>query len=287
MRDTAVIMNELGEVSVDHHLLRRVDERTVVLDSGCVCCSLRGDLADELRDLLDRRARGELPSFTRVVVETTGLADPAPIVNTVLNDPMLHHHVRLDAIVATIDGVHARSESEHEHEWVRQTVAADRLCITKTDLAPPDELEEVERRLKQLNPLASVHRTSNGEIDAELLLAPVNHDPGGLPEKKHVHGDITAFTLFFDEPLDWIVFGIWLTMLLQARGRDMLRVKGLLNVGAGGPVLLNGVRHVFHPPVHLDSWPDDDRRSRIVFIGRGLDCTQVERSLAAFQARHA
>jgi G3E family GTPase len=283
--ETAVIVNEIGEIPIDHHLLRRVDERTVLLANGCVCCSLRGDLADELRDLLDRRARGEVPPFRRVVVETTGLADPAPIVNTILAEPVLKSHYRLEAVVTTVDGVHGLAEADREHEWTRQTAAADRLCVTKTDVADPGEVAALERRLARLNPLASILRTPLGRADAAALLAPVLHDPRGLAVEAHAHDrGVSTFSLVLDRPLDWIAFGIWLTMLLQARGNDVLRVKGLLNVGAAGPVLLNGVQHVFHPPVHLEHWPDTDERSRIVFIGRNLDRAEIERSLAAFDA---
>jgi G3E family GTPase len=283
--ETAVIVNEIGEIPIDHHLLRRVDERTVLLANGCVCCSLRGDLADELRDLLDRRARGEVPPFRRVVVETTGLADPAPIVNTILAEPVLKNHYRLEAVVTTVDGVHGLAEADREHEWTRQTAAADRLCVTKTDVADPGEVAALERRLARLNPLASILRTPLGRADAAALLAPVPHDPRGLAVEAHAHDrGVSTFSLVLDRPLDWIAFGIWLTMLLQARGNDVLRVKGLLNVGAAGPVLLNGVQHVFHPPVHLEHWPDADERSRIVFIGRNLDRAEIERSLAAFDA---
>lgn len=284
MGETAVVVNELGEVAIDHHLLRRVDERTVVLASGCVCCSLRGDLADELRDLLSRRDRGELPPFARVVVETTGLADPAPIVNTILTEPLLQHHYRLEAVVTTVDAVHGLAEAEHEREWARQATAADRLCITKTDVAPAQAVAALEAKLAQLNPLAQVLETPLGRAEAATVLAPVPHDPRGLAEDAHVHGDVASFALVLERPLDWVAFGIWLTMLLQARGADILRVKGMLNVGGPGPVLLNGVQHVFHPPVHLESWPDDDHRSRLVFIGRGLERETLERSLAAFDA---
>jgi G3E family GTPase len=285
MGETAVIVNEVGEIPVDHHLLRRVDERTVVLASGCVCCSLRSDLADELRDLLSRRALGEVPPFRRVVVETTGLADPAPIVNTILTEPVLRNHYRLEAVVATVDAVHGMSAATREREWARQATAADRLCITKTDVAQPSDVALLEQRLEQLNPLASILHTPRGRAAAADVLAPVSDDPRGLVVVTHAHEDgVTAFALVLDRPLDWTAFGIWLTMLLQARGTDILRVKGLLNVGGDGPVLLNGVQHVFHPPVHLEAWPDADERSRVVFIGRRLERSEIERSLAAFDA---
>jgi G3E family GTPase len=279
--ETAVIVNELGEVAIDHHLLRRVDERTVVLGNGCVCCTLRGDLADELRDLLGRRDRGEIPPFRRVVVETTGVADPAPIVYTLLAEPVVKHHFELERVITTVDAVHGLRAPES----VAQAAAVDRLVVTKTDLASPRVLG---RRLTALNPTARVVEASFGEVDPALLFGGderrLREVPAAVDGSAHAeHGDVQAHSLMFDEPLDWTAFGVWLTMLLAARGGDVLRVKGLLDVGATGPLLLNGVQHVVHPPTHLERWPDRDRRSRIVFIGRDLDREALESSLAAFQ----
>jgi G3E family GTPase len=276
MGETAVIVNELGEVAIDHHLLRRVDERTVVLGNGCICCTLRGDLADELRDLLDRRERGEVPRFGRVVVETTGLADPAPILYTLASEPVVKNHFDLERVITTVDAVHGLREPES----LCQVAAADRLVVTKTDLVDGGQLE---RRLAALNPTAEILEASFGDVRVEQLFG---GEPGlrdvGRSEVPHTHGEVAAHSLVFADPLDWTAFGVWLTMLLAARGGDLLRVKGLLNVGGPGPLLLNGVRHVVYPPVHLDTWPDDDRRSRIVLIARGLDRRSLEESLAAF-----
>ena len=281
MGETAVIVNELGEVAIDHHLLRRVDERTVLMKSGCLCCTLRGDLADELRDLLSRRERGEIPEFKRVVVETTGLADPTPIVYTLLSEPVVRHHYELDAIIATVDAVNGLRLSES----VKQAVVADTLVVTKTDLAGARLLEE---RLARLNPAAEILEAQHGNVEPGRLFGRMQRDPRDLDfaegPHEHDHGDVRAFSLFLDEELDWTAFGIWLTMLLQRRGEDVLRVKGLLNVGGPGPLVLNGVQHVIHPPVHLDEWPDDDHRSRIVFIGRGVTGEELTASLAAFSA---
>jgi G3E family GTPase len=277
MGETAVIVNELGEAAIDHHLLRRVDERTVVLGNGCVCCTLRGDLADELRDLLSRRDRGEIPRFGRVVVETTGVADPAPIIYTLLADAVAKHHFELERVVTTVDAQHGlRGE-----ESLKQAAVADRLVVTKTDLADPGR---VERELRRLNPGAEILEATLGNLTPRELFDGAERDPRELVyDETPVHDhDVRAVCLTVDGQVDWTAFGVWLTMLLQARGADVLRVKGLLDVGAAGPVLINGVQHVFHPPEHLPSWPDDDRRSRIVFIGRGFTRDALERSLAAF-----
>ncbi len=277
--ETAVIVNELGEVAIDHHLLRRVDERTVVLDSGCVCCSLRGDLADELRDLLSRRTRGDIPPFARVIVETTGLADPAPVVYTLLSEPVVRHHYRLESVVATVDAVHGMREPES----VKQAAIADRLVVTKTDVADVGAVRDVEERLGRLNPAAPIVEAVFGAVEPAEVFAGAARDVRELSLDGHSHrDDVHAVAVFLDDELDWTTFAVWLTMLLQARGSDILRVKGLLNVGRGGPVLLNCVQHAVHPPEHLDSWPDDDRRSRLVFIGRGFEREQLEASLRTF-----
>jgi G3E family GTPase len=277
MGETAVIVNELGEVGIDHHLLRRVDERTVLLPSGCLCCALRGDLADELRDLKARRDAGDIPPFQRVLVETTGLANPAPIVSTLLAEPLLKHHYRLEAVVATVDAQHGLRHDES----VSQAAAADRLVITKSDLANP---APVIARLRRLNPGATLVQAVFGDVEPAALFDGAARDPRELEfdeSPEHAH-EARALCVTFDEPLDWTAFGIWLTMLLQARGEDILRVKGLLDVGAEGPLVLNGVQHVVHPPEHLPEWPDEDRRSRLVFIGRGIEERVLARSLAAF-----
>ncbi len=286
--ESAVIVNELGEVAIDHHILRRVDERTVLLGNGCVCCTLRGDLADELRDLLSRRTRGEIPAFRRVLVETTGLADPAPILNTLLAEPVVKHHFAPEVVIATVDAVNGLAQLEREPETLKQVVVADRLVVTKGDVAERRAVGRLRRRLRALNPAAEILEASYGEVEPAVLLAPGDRDPRSLrlePEEGPAHdGDLRPFVVFLDQTVDWTAFGIWLTMLLQSRGRDVLRVKGLLDVGAAGPVVLNGVQHVVHPPEHLDAWPDDDHRSRLVFIARGIEQKELEASLAAFAA---
>jgi G3E family GTPase len=277
--ETAVIVNELGDVAIDHYLLRRVDERTVVLDSGCVCCSLRGDLADELRDLLSRRTRGEIPAFARVVVETTGLADPAPVAYTLLSEPVVRHHYRLESVVTTVDGVNGIREPES----VKQAAIADRLVVTKTDVADRSAVREIEEQLARLNPAAPIIEAVFGAVEPDRIFDGSERDVRELSFDGHAHrDDLHAVAVFLDDELDWTTFAIWLTMLLQARGSDILRVKGLLNVGGAGPVLLNCVQHAVHPPEHLGSWPDEDHRSRLVFIGRGFDAEQLEGSLRTF-----
>ena len=281
--ETAVIVNELGEIGIDHAILRRVDERTVLLASGCVCCTLRGDLADELRDLVDRRASGEIPPFTRVVVETTGVADPAPILATLVSEPLVRNQYVLESVIATVDAQHGLRGEESE----RQVAAADVLVVTKADLADPARWSSGVGRAQP----GRVRRPRRaGRRRPALLLGARSarrSDPRVRRTRtRHAHeDDVAAVSLVLEGPVDWLGFGVWLTMLLHARGREILRVKGLLDVGGEGPLLVDAVQHVVHPPVHLDAWPDDDHRSRLVFIGRRLDPERLERSLLAFVAR--
>jgi len=305
LADTAVLINEFGEVGLDHHLLERIDDTMVLLQSGCICCAIRGELAQAIKDLHERRERGTIPPFRRLVVESTGLADPFPILSTVHADPVLKHHFRLANVVTTVDAVNGNTQLDSYEESVKQVAVADRIVVTKTDIAEAPAVRALTDRLARLNPSAAMFRGAE-PIEADALIARDLFDLGTktdaaktwfaaeLGEAQHHehhhdrnrHGDdIFAFSLQFDEPLDWTMFGIWLTMLLNRHGREVLRVKGILNVaGSPTPVAVHGVQHLVHPPVHLTAWPDADRRSRLVFIVKGLDRRAIERSLRAFTA---
>jgi len=301
LSNTAVLINEFGEVSLDHLLLDIVDQETVILESGCVCCTIRGDLAEAIRELHSKRERGVIPAFDRLAIETTGLADPAPIVSTLLAEPVLRHHFRLGNIIATVDAVNAALHLRNNQESVKQAAIADRLVLTKTDLAKPPTLDSVRLSLRKLNRTAPIivaqdesfdpdDLMSSDLYDAEAKAAEVKrwlepHDHQGHDGHSHHGDDIQTFSLIVDDPIDWTAFGIWLTMLLHRHGEQMLRVKGILNVaGQATPVVVHGVQHVVHPPAHLEAWPDDDHRSRIVFILRGLDPSLIKRSLTAFMS---
>jgi G3E family GTPase len=289
MGDSAVIINELGEIGLDHLLVEKIDGEVAVLSSGCLCCTVRSDLEKTLRDLLARRDRGEVASFRRVLVETTGLADPAPILQLLLNNPLVSHFVRLDAVVTTVDAVHGERQLREHPEAVKQVALADRLLLTKTDLVdcPP-----LHARLRAFNRAAPLIPVAHGTVDPDLLF---EAGPSGDPRRwineaayeMHHHGsdgmhrhanEIEAFSFAFDAPLDWSDVSCWLGALRQRRGQDLLRVKGILNLeGEEKPVVVHGVHHVFHPPVALDAWPDGDRRSRLVFITRGMTRAEIER----------
>ncbi len=288
MANTAVLVNEFGEVGLDHHLLRRVDERTVLLGSGCLCCSTREDLVGALMELLDLDQRGEIPALDRVVIETTGLADPAPILHTVYADPVLQHHFSVDLVLTTVDAINGALHLERNPESVRQVAAADRIVVTKTDLAGPVSGRALMSRLGRMNPSARVFEAALGEVDVDELFRPDGAGTHAVPlaaghGDTHDVGDTHSVSVTFDGSVDWTAFGIWLSMLLDARGEDVLRVKGLLDVGEAGPVVINGVQHIIHTPEHLDEWPDEDRRSRIVFITRRVESEELLGSLVAFR----
>lgn len=279
LADTAVLINEFGEVGLDHHLLGRIDDAMVLLPSGCVCCTIRGELAATIKELHSKRERGEMPAFRRLVIESTGLADPFPILSTVQADPVLRHHFRLGTVVTTVDAVNGIGRPES----FKQVAVADRLVLTKTDLTP--DTDALVAALRRLNPDAPLMRAAEEEIAAEALLDDTAHSPlRAVPTTADgPHGSVEAFALAFDGALDWTMFGVWLTMLLNRHGAKVLRVKGILNVaGSDAPVAVHGVQHLVHPPAHMAAWPDSDRRSRLVFIVDGLDRSAIERSLRAF-----
>lgn len=294
LADTAVLINEFGEVGLDHHLLDRIDDTMVLLPSGCLCCTIRGELSAAIRDLHGRRERGEVPSFRRLAVESTGLADPFPILSTVQADPVLRHHFRWGNVVTAIDAVNGGSQLDRRVESVKQAAVADRLVLTKSDLVTAAQAEALVSRLRAINPSAPLVRAAEEPIDADALLA---HDLFATATRAEAarrwfaeepvqpaHGaGVHAFALALDEAVDWTRFGLWLTMLLNRHGEKVLRVKGMLDVeGSATPVAIHGVQHLVHPPVHMAAWPDEARRSRLVFIVDGLERAAIEDSLRAF-----
>jgi G3E family GTPase len=312
LADTAVLINEFGEVGLDHHLLERIDGQTVLLQSGCLCCTIRGELAEALRDLLSRRARGAIPPFRRVVIESTGLADPFPVLSTLAADPVLRHHVRAGNVVTTVDAALGAATFAAHPESVKQVAVADRIVMTKTDLVDATTSAAAEAAVRAINPAAALLRAGEDLPSAETLLGQDARDLSRHAEAAsawvgaeateahgHHHRDdhdhdhdrnrhgpgIRAFALTFEAPLDWTAFGVWLTLLLHRHGARVLRVKGILAVaGSAAPVAVHGVQHLVHPPVHMAAWPDADRRSRLVFIVDGLDPQAIKASLATFAA---
>jgi G3E family GTPase len=298
MARSLVLVNEFGEVGLDHLFMEQVRGDMVLLQSGCVCCTIQGDLDKALRDIARRRQAGQTPPFDRVLLETTGLADPAPILQLLLNHPMISHDYRLDGVVVTVDALHGARQLDEHQEAVKQAAVADRLLISKTDLADIDTSARLRAWLEELNPGAALYEIVQGDIDPALLFDSGPFDPAGKGDRvrawlnieahhphRHHHdrsrhdAHIGSFCLTFDAPLDWDRFNLWLMAVRASWGDRLLRVKGVLNVvGEDQPLVIHGVHRTFHPPTLLARWPDDDRRSRLVFITRDLDRAIVEES---------
>jgi G3E family GTPase len=269
--DTAVVVNEYGEIGIDNALLRSSSDVTVLLGNGCLCCNVRTDLQETLRGLFADRARGAVPSFERVIIETSGLADPGPVLQTFATDRGLGREFHLQALVTVVDAVNGESNIERMPEARQQAALADRIVVTKSDLADPAKTGRLIDRLAALSP-APVVITESSAVAPPVLLdePPVPRRGFDLGEAEHTHG-LQSFSLIFEDPLSWPTFEQTIAVLTALRGPDLLRVKGLLAVEqCRGPVVVHIVQHVAHPPVELEDWPDADRRSRLVFVTRGL-----------------
>lgn len=282
---TAVIVNEFGAVGIDDALVRGSADETVLIGNGCVCCITRSDLQLALRRLVFDRERGSVPPFARVVIETSGLADPGPILQTFSTDRALGGEFHVDAVLAVVDAVNGEANLAAAAEARKQTILADRIVISKTDLAGAAATENLKRRVRKLNPHADVDVAIAGALDPERVIAPASAERFGfVAEAEHSDG-IASFVIEAAEPIDWPTFTRAMETLTALRGADLLRVKGLLNVaGCRGPVVIQYVQHLAHPPVELERWPDDNRQSRIVFITRSIAERQVRDLFAAVQA---
>jgi G3E family GTPase len=318
MLATAVIVNEFGEIGLDHLLVERSSEDVVLLNSGCLCCTVRGDIVDTLTNLFVDRVRGKVPYFTRVAIETTGLADPAPILHTLMTDPLVAARYMLDGVVTTVDAVNGAATLDKQPEAVKQAAVADRLLLTKTDLAGSAARQEIEARLAALNPSAAIVPVAQGVVDPARLFNIGFYDPAtksvdvrrwlrdeafesghaqdlrpehDLPHQ-HEHPDVNrhddrirAFCIIRERPISWAALSAWLDGLATMRGDDLLRLKAIVALSdrPDQPIVLHGVQHLFHPPVLLAEWPSEDHRTRMVFITRDLPREAIEATLAAFE----
>ena len=318
MAATAVIVNEFGEIGLDHLLVERSSEDVVLLNSGCLCCTVRGDIVDTLTNLFVDRVKGKIPYFTRVAIETTGLADPAPILHTLMTDQIVAARYLLDGVVTTVDAINGAGTLDKQPEAVKQAAVADRLLLTKTDLADPVARQKIEARLEALNPSAAIVSVAQGVVDPARLFNIGFYDPAtksvdvrrwlrdeafesghahDLRPKHdlrhgHEHPDVNrhddrirAFCITRERPISWAALSAWLDGLATMRGDDLLRLKAIVALSdrPDQPVVLHGVQHLFHPPVLLPEWPSEDHRTRMVFITRDLPREAIEATLAAFE----
>ena len=325
LADAAVIVNEFGEIGIDHALIASSNDNTIELSTGCLCCTVRGDLVETLRDLRTRRSAGEVPNFSRVLIETTGLADPVPVIQALITFPVARAF-RLGRVITVVDAVNGFATLDAHGEAVRQAVVADELVVSKTDL-PEAHTAALVQRLRLLNPGAGLTLSAENSRPPAALLDGVDiYDPSARPEAvndwlkadryehagKHAgpaeeagehghhadshHGhrhdvnrhsaEIGSFCLTFTEPLHWEHVSAWLDALVMAHGEQLLRVKGILDIaGRTRPIVLQAVQRLFHPPSELVAWPDSDHCSRIVFITRGLSREFVLEVLETLRTR--
>ena len=320
---TVAIINEFGEIGLDHLLIETSEERFALLDNGCVCCTVRDDLVETLLRLISRVRARELPEFSRIVIETTGLADPVPILHALMAEPRLADVYRIDGVLAAVDAVNGLATLNAHREAVKQVAVADRLLVTKTDLTGEEALERLLSKLSVLNPTASIIFSRDGDAPAAELIGGSLEASGGQADEiadwferasratermrfravahdekcgdpccadpRHGlrHGeDISTFSIVVGRPVTWGLFKQWLEYLAMLKGEDLLRFKGLIHIAERPdvPIVVHGVQHVFHPPRELAAWPDEDRRTRLVFITRGIPRTLIESTLSKFAA---
>ncbi len=310
---TAILMNEFGDVALDHQLLQKMEGPMALLSGGCVCCTISGSLSPTLKNLWMARQKGDIPAFERVIIETTGIADPAPVLDNLLHDNWVRARFRLDGVVTTVDALFGMGQLDAHFEAVKQVAVADRLLLTKTDLAPADTIAALRTRLAALNPAADILDVTHGELDPAAIQnlglwnaktrsleggrwlrhqryqpvntgQPGNASPLTATARPTLHdARIQAFSVVLDAPVDRYGLQSALSMLTSFRAENLLRFKAIVNVQDENlPIVLHGVQHVMYPEVRLDAWPDDDHRSRFVFIVRDLDPGFVARLLADF-----
>jgi G3E family GTPase len=317
--NTAVVINEFGEVGLDHLLAAQSDDTIMVLENGCLCCTVFGDLVTTLNNLFHAREDGKIPRFDHVVIETSGLADPAPLIQAFLSDPTLAGLYRIGAVVATVDAVNGPGTLDEHIESVRQVALADHILISKLDLVSPAKMRDAEEaaltaRLKRLNPAVKISRSDDPAFDVGKLLRGDGLDPAaagadarawlnaaaydrsGADEHAHDHDgehvdhdhhhlhdrDIASFCFTREAPIPREALRLLLDALQQNLGPNLLRVKGIVHVAEEPerPAVIQGAQHLLHNLSWLERWPDDDRRSRIVFITQGFDRAEVEEMIA-------
>lgn len=280
---TAAVINEFGSVGIDHLVVGEAAARTAAISGGCACCERLPALVATLRGLVEDRDRGAA-EFDRVVIEASGLADPAPIVATVADDAVLRHRVAVQSVVVTVDAVNGLSDLDAQPEAANQVAVADELIITKADLVDPARLESLASALRLLSPGADASVATDGEVEPTPRWPATGGARPARGTEAHEHREsISAVSVRAESPLDWVAFSVWLSMLLHARGDDILRVKGVASIAGSGPVALNGVQRVLHPPEHLDGDATGGSRTDLVFVTRDVEPGLIERSMAAFQ----
>ena len=298
MQKTAVIINEFGEIGLDHALIEHTDENIVELQSGCICCTIQGDLNKTLIDLFDKMMNGKVSSFKRVLIETTGLANPVPIIHTLMSSIELIRIYSLDGVITVVDSVNGEKTLDLHEESLKQLALAEKIILSKTDIIDKDEIKSLIYRIKEINPVSQIVYSKFGNIPLEEIFGLGAYDPykksadvkkwlaaEKYKDKKHHHHhdvnrhneNIRAFSMMSENPVNMIAFSFFRDMITAALGANLLRMKGIINIaGEERPAVIHGVQHIFHPVQWLETWPDNDRRTKLVFITQNIKKEQIE-----------
>ena len=298
MQKTAVIINEFGEIGLDHALIEHTDENIVELQSGCICCTIQGDLNKTLIDLFDKMMNGKVSSFNRVLIETTGLANPVPIIHTLMSSIELIRIYSLDGVITVVDSVNGEKTLDLHEESLKQLALAEKIILSKTDIIDKDEIKSLIYRIKEINPVSQIVYSKFGNIPLEEIFGLGAYDPykksadvkkwlaaEKYKDKKHHHHhdvnrhneNIRAFSMMSENPVNMIAFSFFRDMITAALGANLLRMKGIINIaGEERPAVIHGVQHIFHPVQWLETWPDNDRRTKLVFITQNIKKEQIE-----------
>ena len=298
MQKTAVIINEFGEIGLDHALIEHTDENIVELQSGCICCTIQGDLNKTLIDLFDKMMNGKVSSFNRVLIETTGLANPVPIIHTLMSSIELIRIYSLDGVITVVDSVNGEKTLDLHEESLKQLALAEKIILSKTDIVNKDDIKSLVYRIKEINPVSQIIFSKFGNIPLEKIFGLGAYDPykksadvkkwlaaEKYKDKKHHHHhdvnrhneNIRAFSMMSENPVNMIAFSFFRDMITAALGANLLRMKGIINIaGEERPAVIHGVQHIFHPVQWLEKWPDNDRRTKLVFITQNIKKEQIE-----------
>ena len=298
MKNVAVIINEFGEVGLDHALVEHSDENIVELQNGCICCTIQGDLQKTMLDLIDKMSKGDISYFDKLMIETTGLADPVPIIHTLISSMDLQRIYTLDGVITVVDATNGEKTLDLQPEAVKQAALAERIIISKIDLIEKDKALSLETRLRAINPSIKIIKSSFGDVSISDLINLDAYDPFSksrdvkewlATESMDAHHDhhnvnvnrhdenIEAFSMTSDTPVNMMAFGLFKDLLMAQMGPDLLRLKGIINIeGKDRPAVIHGVQHVFHPVYWLEKWPDDNRQTKLVFITRNIKKEQIE-----------
>ena len=298
LQKTAVIINEFGEIGLDHALIEHTDENIVELQSGCICCTIQGDLNNTLIDLFEKMMNGKVSSFNRILIETTGLANPVPIIHTLMSSIELIRIYSLDGVITVVDSVNGEKTLDLHEESLKQLALAEKIILSKTDIVDKDEIKSLVYRIKEINPVSQIIFSKFGNIPLEEIFGLGAYDPykksadvkkwlaaEKYKDKKHHHHhdvnrhneNIRAFSMMSENPVNMIAFSFFRDMITAALGANLLRMKGIVNIaGEERPAVIHGVQHIFHPVQWLETWPDNDRRTKLVFITQNIKKEQIE-----------